>query len=413
MSAPPAAQWGNRVGVGAAWRSWEELAAEALGGDAGVPIAVICEELADPWRALAAAVAGDLDLLLVDDARVDAELNDVLKAAGYRIVRSGRTVAEAAAAPAAPGRITVLSSGTTGRPRLVKHTLASLATVRAADAPPRRWLCPYSPGTYAWFQCAVLGLTVPGQDVVPVAPDEPDAWVQTALRFEVTAISATPTFWRRSLLAVPGARLRALPLAQLSLGGEPVDQALLDRLRDLYPAARLTHIYASSEAGACIAVSDGRAGFPHAWLATPRPSGVELRVEGDRLFVRSPHASTSHAGGWIDTGDRVRVADGRVEVVGRVEERVINVGGVKVSAEQVAGTLAAHPAVAWSRVRPKRAPIVGELPVAEVALAAGAEASEDALIAWCRERLPEVAVPRLVRFRDDVPTTAALKAAER
>jgi acyl-coenzyme A synthetase/AMP-(fatty) acid ligase len=69
----------------------------------------------------------------------------------------------------------------------------------------------------------------------------------------------------------------------------------------------------------------------------------------------------------------------------------------------------AHPGVAWCRVSPKRAPIVGELPVAEVALAHGVDLSEDELMAWCRDRLPEVAIPRRIAFRDDVPATGALK----
>jgi acyl-CoA synthetase (AMP-forming)/AMP-acid ligase II len=236
-----------------------------------------------------------------------------------------------------------------------------------------------------------------------------EGWIDTALRFGVDAISATPTFWRRSFLTIDDSRLAGLRLAQISLGGEPVAQDLLDRLRATYPSARLTHIYASSEAGACIVVSDGRAGFPKEWLGGPRPNGVEIRAEDGRLFVRSPWASLDSSEGWIDTGDRVRVLEDRVEIVGRSEGLVINVGGAKVAAAEVAEVILGHPDVAWCAVKPKKAPIVGQLPVAEVGLVAGSDLKEEELIVWCEQRLPDVAVPRVVTFTNQVPTSATLK----
>jgi hypothetical protein len=45
-------------------------------------------------------------------------------------------------------------------------------------------------------------------------------------------------------------RSRDIPLKQITIGGEAVDQVTLDMLRGVFPAARITHIYASTEAGA-------------------------------------------------------------------------------------------------------------------------------------------------------------------
>jgi acyl-coenzyme A synthetase/AMP-(fatty) acid ligase len=402
-------EWANRVALRSEWRTWESLLDEAELPPA--PVAVVCAGAEDPWSPLAAAVRSGAELMIVGEERLDAGLDEDLRRAGYRVARPDGTVEEPLEPrEPEPGRITVLSSGTTGRPRLVPHTLDTLATMRALGAqPPRRWLCPYAPGTYAWYQCALLGLTVPGQDVVPVEPADATGWLPAAARFGVDAISATPTFWRRAFLQAPPEELRSLELSQVSLGGEPVDQPILDRLHDLYPRARLTHIYASSEAGAAIAVSDGRAGFPAAWVGSTRPNGVQIDVRDERLFVLSPFANVGDADAWIDTGDRVRTVDDRVEVTGRAAGEVINVGGAKVVADDVADVMRSHPDVAWCRVRPRRAPVVGELVLAEVALVAGATAGESELIGWCAARLPEVAVPRIVRLLEQVPATAALK----
>lgn len=396
----PELQWENLVALDEGLTEWAALVQDEAGTD---PVAYLVEGPYEPLRRLASVAERNGDTLIAEAARVDEALASELRRAGYRLVRSGgEEPAERAVAPR-PGRHTLLTSGTTGRPKLVEHTLDTLATM-PTDLSPHRWLNPYSPGTYAWYQLAVLSLTVPGQTLVPATPAD---WHDRAERFEVDAISATPTFWRKALLDLPPARLSALRLAQITLGGEPVDQQLLDRLAAVYPRARLTHIYASTEAGACIAVSDGRAGFPAEWLDRESKRGVALRIEEGRLFVRSPWAAAGREG-WIDTGDAVREHNGRIEIVGRAESTLINVGGAKVDAAEVTRVLQEHPAVVWSRVYGRRSPLVGELPVADVRLTQ--EASEAELAAWCRERLPEPAVPRLFRFVEEIPAGTTLKA---
>ncbi|MDQ4125867.1 MAG: acyl--CoA ligase [Actinomycetota bacterium] len=405
----------NRVVLDGRRRTWEDLLAEAPVEDLASyegRCALVVDGTREAWLALVAIVATGAFAAIVGADRVTDDLREHLAAAGIRLWSGGSwEPAPSTPAPSERGRITVVTSGTTGVPKLIPHTLDSLGTVRGVTGPPRTWLSPYAAGTYAWYQCAVLWLFVDGQDVVPVGSSELDEWPAIAGEWGVNAISATPTFWRRTFLVAREDELRAVPLTQVSLGGEPVPQSLLDRLRALYPEARLTHIYASSEAGACIVVSDGRAGFPRSWVGGTGSNGVEIRVEDGQLLVRSPWANTASADGWIATGDSVRFAGDRVEITGRDEGSIVNVGGAKVSTAEVTAVLLEHPKVAWARAFGKRSPIVGELPVAEVALAHGAEADEDELLAWCRDRLPEVALPRRVTFVEEVPATAALKSA--
>ena len=80
------------------------------------------------------------------------------RAARRRLQHRRRRGRRAPTAPREPeaGRLWLLTSGSTGRPKRIGHTLQSLTTV-SAKLPPRRWLCPYSPGTYAWWQVVTLG----------------------------------------------------------------------------------------------------------------------------------------------------------------------------------------------------------------------------------------------------------------
>jgi len=406
---PPTLRLENRVALPNGETTWAELA-HTTPVDADEPVAFVVRSAQEACAALVGVATRRLDALLLDADRADAHQVQSLRAAGYSIIDGARVVAAERASVVVPGRITVLTSGTTGEPKRVAHSLESLATMASTDCLPRRWLCPYAPGTYAWYQLAVMSLTVPAQDLVPVDGRDVDGWLLAAEASGVDAISATPTFWRRALVMLPRGRLARMGFRQVTLGGEPVSQRLLNELGSLFPGARITHIYASTEAGACIAVSDGRAGFPADWLGRRLGTGARLRIDADRLFVASPWAGAD-TDEWINTGDRVRFEGDRVHVLGRAPTEIANVGGVKVALAEVEQVLSQHPDVAWCRVRARSAPLVGELPVADVCLRAGADIGAGELTSWCRERLSEAAVPRVIAIIDVIPTTAALKEA--
>ncbi|GAB1510918.1 AMP-binding protein [Actinophytocola sp. KF-1] len=370
------------------------------------PAAVLVDSADQAFAAARWHARATSEMLLAAAARVDDDMAAELRADGFAIVRwtGGEPVVENRPARSpAPGRLWLLTSGSTGRPKRVAHTVASLTTVRGAQTP-RVWLCAYSPGTYAWWQMVTLAMAHPDQHLVAVDPADLDTWPELAARHRVTAASGTPTFWRRTLHQDAGA-LSRVPLEQITLGGEPVDQAILDQLTELFPHARVSWIYASSEVGASIVVHDGRAGFPVEWL--DRADGVTLSVAGDELLVGSPHRAEG-MDALVRTGDRVRIADGRVHIVGRLGADEINVGGAKVSASAVRDVLNSHPGVVWAGVRARRAPLVGQVVVAEVV--PGPDGPGEAeLVAWCAARLEEPAVPRLIRFLDRVPVKETLK----
>ncbi|MEU7782087.1 AMP-binding protein [Micromonospora parva] len=398
----------NRLVVGGTALTWRSLPTPTLPD----PAAVLAHSAVHALTAARQHAVHGTELLLSTASRVDAALRTELLEAGFTVgvldddgVHPG---APARPRAAEPGRLWLLTSGSTGRPKRVGHTLDTLTTVRV-DQPGRTWLCPYAPGTYAWWQVVTLSLTQPGQHLVVVEPDELDDWPGVAAAHGVDAASGTPTFWRRTLYRDAEALAR-VPLRQITLGGEPVDQAILDQLREVFPAARVSWIYASSEVGASIVVHDGRAGFPVDWLDRDTPGRPTLSVVDDELVVTSPYHGAGLAGP-VRTGDRVQVLDGRVLITGRLDSDEINVGGSKVSAGMVRGVLAGHPAVAWARVTGRRAPVLGRMVVAEVVLAPAASGVPDeaALVRWCADRLPEHAVPRRIRVLTDIPVKETLK----
>ena len=202
------------------------------------------------------------------------------------------------------------------------------------------------------------------------------------------------------------------------LSGEIADHGILDSLRAVYPQARIAHAFASTEAGVAFEVDDGLAGFPASLLGATGAGGAdtELRIVEDTLRVRSAGNATRYLGegapplkgsdGFVDTGDRLTLRDGRYHFAGRAGG-VINVGGLKVHPEEVEAVINAHPWVHMSLARARRNPITGAVVAADVVLseaAPGAPARPSTeeltreLIESCRRSLPAHKVPTLIRF---------------
>lgn len=414
---------GNRVFIDGICTTWAELAtgAERRGLLAGAfspeyPVAVIVGETAAAFEVVALMAKHNLDGLLLGGERFSESVRASLVNAGYRVLEYPPVKATAAAGPARPGtgRVGLLTSGTTGDPKLIHHTWETLfSTGRSPSARNRRWLVPYQVGTYAWYQLITMGLFQPGQELVSLADPSGASFIQTALDQGVDSVSCTPTLWRLALLEVPPSHLRGLKLNQITLGGEIIDQALLDRLQRLYPEAQVTQIYASSEVGACIVVQDGRAGFPSEMLISTESAATALRVQDGRLWVRSTHSASAamgRDGEWVDTGDRVEERRGRVVFLGRADSGCLNVGGAKLFAGAIEAVILQHPSVSWCRVRGVRAPLVGSLPEADVVVDPRQPSLTDAeLVAHCRGRLPEPGIPRFWNRLDSIPIQASLK----
>ena len=326
-------------------------------------------------------------------------------------------------ASSTPGGVTILTSGTEGKPKAATHTWRSLAQPvrRTAAATPQRWMLSYRIHLYAGLQVVLQALLNYGLLAVPEADASPDEIMDLMGRHGVQYGSATPSFWRRLLLFADRQRLRRLDLVQLTLGGETVDQQILDELRNVFPEARLIHIYATTELGRCFAVRDGRAGFPAAFLEGAPEPGIELRVCDGQLQVRSANAmrqyerpQTTAPGfdrdGWFDTGDLVHIEGDRVYFKGRAGD-LINVGGNKVAPGAVEAVIRQVEGVADVRVYGQPSSLAGQLVACDLVLRDGAAEADvrGSVATACGSQLAAHHRPRIINIVDRLPLNAAGK----
>lgn len=319
------------------------------------------------------------------------------------------------------GSVTILTSGSTGEPKAARHSWESISRPvrKGADAKAPKWLLTYRPQLYAGLQVMLQCFADRGTLMVPSPEMDPQRTVEFMRETGVQFVSATPSYWRRLLLFGDGDVLKRVPLQQITLGGEVVDQPILDRLRQHFPHARLVHIYATTELGRCFSVSDGRAGFPTSYLETARPDGVGLKVEDGELLVRSPNAMRMYdpcsaqqmsSSEWFSTGDLVELRDDRAYFVGRKSE-MINVAGSKVYPVEVERVIRIIPGVSDVRVFGKHSSIAGQLVACEIIASPGQdqEALKETVIRTCRAQLASHQQPRIIRLVERIEMSAAGK----
>jgi fatty-acyl-CoA synthase len=131
----------------------------------------------------------------------------------------------------------------------------------------------------------------------------------------------------------------------------------------------------------------------------------------DGYWKNPQQTAEAFRGAWCTVGDMAyRDADGFVHLVDRKSNMIIS-GGENIYPSEVEAMLAAHPAVQDVAVIGVPDAKWGEAVAAVVVLRPGRAASEDELLAFCRERIAGYKRPRSVVFiaERDMPRTATGK----
>jgi acyl-coenzyme A synthetase/AMP-(fatty) acid ligase len=370
---------------------------------------ILCPSDLSPEQLAHVAATGAVDAVVSDGAESEVKVHSCA-----RWVRCSPKLTRAEADRDATWETEwiLLTSGTTGMPKLVAHSLSSLIGAIKRSRPQTDtvvWSTFYDIRRYGGLQIFLRAL-LDGRSLVLSAAKEPvEDFLTRAGASGVTHISGTPSHWRRALMS-PSARKIAPRYIRLS--GEIIDQPILDRLRTVYGEAEIVHAFASTEAGVGFEVRDGLAGFPASLLGM-HDSGVEMKVENGSLRIRSPRTAMHYLGnsnealrgpgGFVDTHDLVEMRGERYHFVGR-RDGVINVGGLKVHPEEVEAVINRHPRVRMSLVKARGNPVTGALVVADVVEQSGVTTAVDLaelrnqILEICRQVLAPYKVPALIRF---------------
>lgn len=333
----------------------------------------------------------------------------------------------------------LFTSGTTGRPKgvMTAHgqnlraflSWADLVGLQEGD----RYLV-VNPFFHSFgYKAGILAGLMKGATLYPQAVFDVPETMARIERDRITMLPGPPTLYQ-SILNHPdfgSTDLSSLRLAVTGAASIPVE--LIVRMREELELESVITAYGLTEA--CGVVTACRAGDDPETIATTSGRAipdVEVRCVDDdgrevpagepgEVVVRGYNvmqgyfddpeatAETIDSDGWLHTGD-IGVMDerGYLRITDRKKDMFI-VGGFNAYPAEIENLMLAHEAIAQVAVVGIPDERMGEVGMAFVVPRPGARIDEDALIAWCRDRMANYKVPRRVELVDELPLNATGK----
>lgn len=290
--------------------------------------------------------------------------------------------------------ITIFTSGTTGQPKKVVHSISTLTrSVRIGEKYRNQvWAFAYNPTHMAGLQVFFQAFENQNTLVNVFNMQRSDVYAKIA-EYTITHISATPTFYR---ILLPFEQSYDF-VQRVTLGGEKSDEHLYESIHKIFPCAKINNVYASTEAGSLFAAKGN-------CFLIPKAIRDKFSIVDDELLIHKSLLGQSDSfqfdGDYYHSGDLiewVNQEDGLFRFKSRKNE-LINVGGYKVNPEEVEEAINAYPGVRQSLVYGKENSILGNVLIAEVQLEEEAEVSDLDIRKALQGQLQDFKIPRKIRF---------------
>lgn len=311
----------------------------------------------------------------------------------------------------------ILTSGTTGAPKCARYSWDRLSKAVALNEKFKkcRWMMSYHITNFAGLQVFLQCFLNGGCLILP--KNWPSHWnedLEMITSHHVEYLNCTATYSRKLILSMTESA--PLSLKRITLGGEVVDQALINDLKNKFIDAKIIHIYASTEMGARIEVKDEQAGFPENLINEKDirivDSEIQLRPSERSMisYLKNTSEPSTKFDVWISTGDLVEVKEGRVFFLGR-KDLMINVGGFKVNPTIVEAVIRQITGVEEVLISGIKNPISGNLVKALLVIREGFKVDEikTLILKECKNKLPYYSVPRVFEITDQITLTSSSK----
>lgn len=317
------------------------------------------------------------------------------------------------------------TSGTTGRPKCLEfsgHAVVSAArnwVLGTGMTQEDRTLCLAALSNGLAFNTSLLSTFLAGGELhflkgMPMTRP-------VARRIEesrITRLVAFPTLYRNFVGTGGPDRSTMATLKHAISAGAPLWPDVREEFRNRY-GLDISDYYGIAETGP---VTFERDGSHHAGLGQPLP-GAEIRIATDEdteedageVLVRTSSMASgylNHPGlfegrvdedGFYHSGDRGRIVDGRLHLVGRTQDH-INVAGRKIDPVEIVDVVRSLDGVEDAVAFPDE-DLNREALVHLVVVAPDGKVTRDTVAAACRERLAPYKVPGRVSFVKEIPRT--------
>lgn len=304
--------------------------------------------------------------------------------------------------PISSWQITLFTSGTTGVPKKVTHGFASVARFVKFSSKHQQsvWGFAYHPTHMAGLQVFLQAL-LNGSSIVRLFGLKQEEIWQEISKNGVTHLSATPTFYR---LLLP-CNQNFNTVLRLTSGGEKFNERTFVQLSAVFPNAKITNVYASTEAGSLFA-SENEV------FHISKDQASLIKVVNDELMIHNSLMGISAISNdeWYATGDLVSFESNestQFRLVSRKNE-MINVGGYKVNPHEVEEAILGIDEIKSVRVYAKSNAVLGNVICCEL-VTDDHSMTEAKIRSYLQTKLQEFKIPRMIRFVDSLSTTKSGK----
>lgn len=294
--------------------------------------------------------------------------------------------------------VSIFTSGTTGQPKSVNHSVQTLIReVRISDKHKNDiWGLAYNPTHIAGLQVifqALLNLNA----LIFLFEAPADVIFNLIKQNNITHLSATPTFYR---VLLPAAE-QFNSIKNISLGGEKASEQLLNFINQTFPLAKITNIYASTEAGTLLATHG--VGFQ-----IPKHKRELIKVEDFEIKIHKSllgKAESFNNSEWYATGDLIEWIDETnfvFKIVNRKNE-LLNIGGNKVNPNEIEALIESFEGVQAVLVYGKPNSVIGTILCCDIQ--ADNTVTEAMIKSFLKDKVQPFKVPRIFQFKENLQTT--------
>ncbi len=294
--------------------------------------------------------------------------------------------------------ISIYTSGTTGLPKKVTHSFESLTRFVKINEQNNKsvWGFAYNATHMAGLQVFFQAL-LNGNEIVRLFGLNKEDIFNQIEEHQISRISATPTFYRMLLPTTSTFK----SIIRLTSGGEKFDQRASELLNKVFPNAKITNVYASTEIGSLFA-SQGDV------FSLKKELADKIKFIENELFVHKSllgKLSGQNEEQWYATGDLIEIVSKeplKFKFLSRKNE-MINVGGYKVNPHEVEEAIRTYNGILDVRVSGKKNSVLGNIVVCEVVIQK--QINEMELRTYLRTRLQEFKIPRIIKFVENISST--------
>lgn len=350
------------------------------------------------------------EIILLDSDFTTSELTNLTGHSEFKIfnktshqselplLRNKKELIDKISNPSKDWRVTLFTSGTTGIPKKVSHDFKAITRFVKISEPNKKsnWGFAYNPTHIAGIQVFFQAL-LNGNSIIRLFGLNTDEIYNEIKKESITHVSATPTFYR---LLLPCNK--SFPsVERITSGGEKFNEKTFKQLKEIFPNAKITNVYASTEAGTLFASQND--------VFSVRPEYEYLiRINDNELIIHSSLMGSTDTTieEWYNTGDIIEIVSQKplkFRFVNRKSE-MINVGGYKVNPLEVEEAILSLSGIKNVRVHPKTNSVLGNIICCEV-VATNKEITESSIRTFLQTKIQEFKIPRIIRFVEELSTT--------